>query len=79
MKLLSTAHSYLTKPTLKAFKVIFGLFKSAKKSYSHSRKVHDTIVQLNKLSNNDLRDIGISRGEIYDVATSCNYIRRGQM
>ena len=79
MKLLSTAHSYLTKPALKAFKVTFGLFKGAKESYSHSKKVHDTIVQLNKLSTKDLRDIGISRGEIYDVAISCDYNRRGQM
>lgn len=34
------------------------------------RKVSETIEELSKLSDAELRDIGISRGEIYDIARS---------
>jgi uncharacterized protein YjiS (DUF1127 family) len=36
--------------------------------YKKARNVAETINELNRLSDAELRDIGISRGEIYDVA-----------
>lgn len=36
--------------------------------YKKARKVSETINELSALSDAELRDIGISRGEIYDIA-----------
>jgi len=33
-------------------------------------QINDTIKELSKLSNKELNDIGIARGEIYDIAHS---------
>mgnify|MGYP003632861775 FL=1 len=51
-----------------AVKALFDLFKdlrSTRKEISEARK---TIRELNKLSDADLRDIGLCRGDIWSVA-----------
>ena len=47
---------------------IFEYFRKLKKSYEHHKKVNETIKELSKLSDRELRDIGINRGEIYAIA-----------
>lgn len=47
-----------------------GLVKEAKELMLHQAKVRQTIAELNKLTDRELNDIGISRGEIYDIANS---------
>jgi uncharacterized protein YjiS (DUF1127 family) len=44
--------------------------------YKKARQAAETIKELNKLSNAELRDIGISRGEIHDIAIKTHYGER---
>lgn len=44
------------------------LFKNLKNELEYNRRVRATINELSALSNSDLNDIGISRGEIYHIA-----------
>jgi uncharacterized protein YjiS (DUF1127 family) len=41
------------------------------------REINQTIKELNKLSNRELQDIGISRGDIYSVAAGDPSLKRG--
>ena len=43
-------------------------FRSLKTSFEHSQKVRITIKELSKLSDRELNDIGLSRGDIWSVA-----------
>lgn len=43
-------------------------FKRLNASLAHRAKVNSTIKELSKLSDRELNDIGISRGEIYSIA-----------
>jgi uncharacterized protein YjiS (DUF1127 family) len=43
-------------------------FKKAIESYRLHRKIQATINELQKLTNKELNDIGLSRGDIYHVA-----------
>lgn len=43
-------------------------FKKVIESYRRSRAINDTIKELQKLTNAELNDIGLSRGDIYHVA-----------
>ena len=36
--------------------------------FKRTSKIRSTITELNKLTDKELRDIGICRGEIYDIA-----------
>jgi uncharacterized protein YjiS (DUF1127 family) len=54
------------------------IVKQLKASYKLSVEIRQTIKELNRLSDKELTDIGISRGDIYSVATgSSDYTRRG--
>lgn len=44
------------------------LFKSFMLKREEDQKIRETIKELNKLSDRELNDIGISRGDIYSVA-----------
>lgn len=52
------------------FKTIFHHIAAVKESYHQARKVSETIRELNRLSNSELMDIGLTRGDIYTVAHS---------
>lgn len=43
-------------------------FKKIINSYKYNREVHATIKELQKLTNKELNDIGLARGDIYHVA-----------
>ena len=45
-------------------------FKRLNAKMAHRAKVNQTIKELSQLSDKELRDIGIGRGEIYDIAHS---------
>lgn len=75
MELLQTAHSYSTK----SFHRISKFTHDVMVSYTQARNAHNTIKQLNRLSNKELRDIGLSRGEIFHVAHELEYKPRGDM
>lgn len=49
-------------------KVLSNFFKKVIKSYTRSRDINKTIKELQKLTNAELNDIGLSRGDIYHVA-----------
>ena len=52
---------------------IVAFFKNVSNTLDYNRKVKETIKELNKLSNRELNDIGIARGDIYHIArTSYN-------
>ena len=59
-----TIHNYSTK----AIELVFEFFSSLHKSYIFSKEVRVTINELSKLSDRELNDIGITRGEIYSIA-----------
>lgn len=44
------------------------LLTNIRNSYAHRAQVRSTYNILSNLSNHELADIGISRGEIYDIA-----------
>jgi len=45
-----------------------GWFKKLSAQLEHNRKVRSTIKELSKLSDRELNDIGIARGDIYAIA-----------
>lgn len=49
---------------------IAGWFKEIRRTMKLNRDAKVTITELRKLSDRELNDMGISRGEIYDVAHS---------
>ena len=61
-----TAHSYSTR----AVELIIEALKSIYKYRIERKAIRETEKALSKLSDYDLADIGISRGEIYDLARS---------
>ena len=68
-----TINNYLQNP-------IEGLvsdIKSVRKSYVWAKQVRQRIKELNQLTNKELQYIGISRGDIYAVATGDTSFKRG--
>ena len=63
---VSASHGLFTS----AVEGFFDLVKDMKASHVRRRNINDTIKQLSALSDSELRDIGLSRGMIYDVAVS---------
>jgi len=59
-----TAHSYSTR----AVELIIDAIKSVYNARIEHKAIRETEKALNALSNKDLADIGISRGEIYEIA-----------
>ena len=51
-----------------AVKALFDLFKDLRTSRKENSEAKDTIRELNKLSDADLTDIGLCRGDIWNVA-----------
>lgn len=49
------------------------LIRNLKHTYARNRKINATIKELRALSDSELHDIGISRGEIYDIAHNVNH------
>jgi uncharacterized protein YjiS (DUF1127 family) len=49
---------------------ILDFFRDIKKSYIRSRNISQTKKELGALTDKELWDIGISRGEIHDIAVS---------
>jgi len=47
---------------------IIAAYKNMRNKMDYNKKVRDTYNQLSALTNHELNDIGLSRGEIYDVA-----------
>lgn len=43
-------------------------FKSIIKGYQRHRQINETVKELQKLTNAELNDIGINRGDIYSIA-----------
>ncbi len=68
-----TINNYLQSP----IEGIVSWVKSVHKSYVWAKEVRQTVNELNKLSDKELRDIGISRGDIYSVATGDPSLKRG--
>ena len=52
-------------------------FKRLAAKLEHQSKVRATIKELNQLSDAELRDIGISRGDIYSIANEAYLDNRG--
>jgi uncharacterized protein YjiS (DUF1127 family) len=68
-----TINNYLQNP----IEGIVSYIKSVRKSYVWAKEVRQTVKELNMLSDKELRDIGISRGDIYAVATGDPSLKRG--
>ena len=68
-----TINNYLQNP----IEGIVSWVKSVRKSYVWAKHVRQTVKELGKLSDKELRDIGISRGDIYAVATGDPSLKRG--
>lgn len=51
-------------------------FEELVEEYKKARATSETIRELSKLTNEELRDIGISRGEIHDIAYKTHYGER---
>ena len=51
-----------------ALEGLASLFRSLKEQIEYSRKVNQTMKELSSLSDRELNDIGLSRGDIYGVA-----------
>jgi len=68
-----TINNYLQNP----IEGLVSYIKSVRKSYVQAKQVRQTIKELNQLTNKELQDIGISRGDIYAVATGDTSFKRG--
>tara|TARA_B110000503_G_scaffold123916_1_gene189946 strand:+ start:141 stop:368 length:228 start_codon:yes stop_codon:yes gene_type:complete len=55
------------------FSFVTNLAKNVYKAIERNRKTRQTYNELNSLSNRELQDIGITRGDIYKIAMDCNY------
>lgn len=56
-----------------------GWFKRLSEKLEHSRQVRSTIKELNRLTDRELNDIGLARGDIWSVAnhdTTLERVRR---
>lgn len=47
---------------------VLDFFRDLKRSYTHAKQVRETIRELSKLSDRELNDIGIARGDIWAIA-----------
>ena len=63
---VSASHGLFTS----AIEGLFDIIKDFKAARERRRNIKETIRQLSALSDSELRDIGLSRGMIYDVAVS---------
>jgi len=59
-----TLNSYLQNP-INGF---FNLVKDIRQAMEDRNRINDTVKELSKLSDKQLNDIGINRGDIYSIA-----------
>ena len=71
-----TINNYSPRVAYLAITLVAQLFRSTldfvvsiRTSFKEAQKVRETIRELNRLSNAELADIGLSRGDIYSIAT----------
>ena len=64
------AHNYSTR----AIELIIEAFRSLSQHQAHRKAIRDTEKELAKLSDKDLADIGLCRGDIYSIARSVDTI-----
>ena len=50
------------------FRGVVDFFRNINKSFAHRAQVNATIKELSKLSDRELNDIGIARGDIWSIA-----------
>ena len=50
------------------FRGVVDFFRNINRSLEHRAKVNATIKELSKLTDRELNDIGIARGDIYSIA-----------
>lgn len=62
------AHSYSTR----AIELIIEAFRSIKQARAHRKEARATIKELSKLTDHELKDIGLGRGDIWYVAHNQN-------
>lgn len=62
--------------TTQTVELIIDFFRSMRASWEYNKQVNETVKELNKLSNRELNDIGITRGDIYSVARADADMRR---
>lgn len=55
------------------FSGMFDYFRNLKTKYQIHKNIRSTITELSKLSDKELNDIGLSRGDIYSVAHEAYY------
>ena len=65
---MNVTQMVLTAASFLNLSFIVDICMNVMKRWSDRREVKRTIKELNKLTDRDLRDLGISRGEIYSVA-----------
>ena len=66
----------VTIPGAQLFKLVASFIASIHDSYVYSRQVAKTVRELSNLSNAELNDIGISRGDIYSIANGSVDMKR---
>lgn len=59
-----TVSNYLQNP----INEVIQLFKGLRNSWEYARNVNQTVKELSALTDKELNDIGMSRGDIYSVA-----------
>lgn len=67
-QLTLTLSNYLQNPISDLLVYITGKITSLKEAIALARVRRSTIIELSKLSDRELKDIGISRGDIYSIA-----------
>lgn len=66
---MNVTQMVLTAASFLNLSFIVDIYMNVMKRWSDRREIKRTIKELNKLTDKDLADIGICRGEIYSVAT----------
>ena len=61
-------HTLQNTKTLFDFSFVLNAFDRLVKYYKHKKQIRKTINELSSLSNRELNDMGISRGDIYAIA-----------
>ena len=54
-----------------------GWWKNYKAHLAQHRAYRETVAELSKLTDKELRDIGLSRGDIHSIAMETHYDNRG--
>lgn len=55
----------------------FNLVKNFQQAMERNRKINQTIKELRGLTDKELNDIGIARGDIYSIAIGDETLKRG--